>query len=149
MTSITKQHQDALADLQKQHDAAVRELNKQHSKRQDALNDLHGLLVPGSTIYAIARHTSQSGMSHWFDFYTIENNELLRLTYQICMACEYKDDARHGYALKTSGCGMDMAFQVVYNLGQAMWPDGTPEPHSNRNGEPDHVGGYALKLRHL
>ena len=147
--ALSEKQQAELDSLQAEHEAKLKALNKQHSKQLDALSDLHGLLQPGSTIWAIERHTSQSGMSHWFDFYTIKNDELLRLTYQICMACYYKDDARHGYALKTSGCGMDMAFQVVYNLGQAMWPDGTPEPHGSRNGEPDTCGGYALKLRHL
>ena len=38
---------------------------------------------------------------------------------------------------------MDMGFQAVYCLGLSLWPDGTPEPHSTRNGEPDTNGGYA------
>lgn len=40
---------------------------------------------------------------------------------------------------------MDMGFHVVYALGSALWPDGTPAPHGTRNGEPDTAGGYALK----
>ena len=51
--------------------------------------------------------------------------------------------------LRVSGCGMDMGFHVVYNLGYALWPDGTPEPHGTRNGAPDSDGGYALKHRWL
>ena len=51
--------------------------------------------------------------------------------------------------LVIGGCGMDMGFHVVYNLGRAMWPDGTPDPHGTRNGEPDRDGGYALKHRWL
>jgi hypothetical protein len=45
------------------------------------------------------------------------------------------------------GCGMDMCFHTVYLLGLAMWPQGTPEPHSRRNGTPDSNGGYALRYR--
>ena len=107
------------------------------------------LLKPGATVWSLNHHTSASGMTHCFDFYTIQDNQLLRLTHLICVVCEYRQDTRHGYALKTTGCGMDMAFQVIYNLGQAMWPDGTPEPHGMRNGEPDTVGGYAFHHRHL
>lgn len=47
--------------------------------------------------------------------------------------------------IRMGGCGMDMGFAAVYNLGAAMWPKGTPNPHGRRNGEPDSAGGYALK----
>lgn len=43
------------------------------------------------------------------------------------------------------GCGMDMGFSLVYDLGRTLWPNGTPKAHSTRNGEPDRDGGYALK----
>tara|TARA_B100000035_G_scaffold81028_1_gene67936 strand:+ start:372 stop:749 length:378 start_codon:yes stop_codon:yes gene_type:complete len=113
-----------------------------------ALADLHALLKPGSTIWSVHRHTSASGMTHCFDFYTIQANELIRLTHLICVACDYKHHPKHG-GLKTTGCGMDMAFNTIYNLGQTMWPEGTSKPHGTRNGEPDTVGGYAFHHRHL
>jgi hypothetical protein len=47
--------------------------------------------------------------------------------------------------IKIGGCGMDMGFALVYNLGSTLWPKGTPKPHGTRNGEPDRAGGYALK----
>lgn len=53
------------------------------------------------------------------------------------------DSDRSGIA--ASGCGMDMGFNLVYNLGATLWPKGTPKPHGKRNGEPDRSGGYALK----
>ena len=119
-----------------------------NQQQQAALDDLHCLLKPGSKIWSLHRHSSASGMTHWFDFYTIKHDELIRLTYLICVACGYTHDPKHG-ALKTTGGGMDMAFHTIYNLGQTMWPDGTPEPHGTRNGEPDTVGGYAFHHRHL
>lgn len=51
--------------------------------------------------------------------------------------------------LKVGGCGMDMGFSVVYGLGMALWPNGTPKPHGVRNGEPDSDGGYAIGHRWL
>lgn len=134
-TTTTNQHQMITATQNKQELAA--------------LADLHTLLEPNSVIWSAHRHSSASGMTHHFDFYTIRNNEPIRLTHLICVACDYRAEPRHDYALKTTGCGMDMAFQVVYNLGQTMWPEGTPEPHGTRNGEPDTVGGYAFHHRHL
>lgn len=119
-----------------------------NQQQQAALVDLGRLLQPGSTIWSIHRHTSASGETHWFDFYTIRDNQLLRLTHLICVACEYTHCPRRG-ALKTTGGGMDMAFHTIYNLGQTMWPDGTPEPHGTRNGTPDTVGGYAFEHRSI
>lgn len=57
------------------------------------------------------------------------------------------DRKREG--IKIGGCGMDMGFALVYNLGATLWPNGTPKPHGTRNGEPDNAGGYALKHRWL
>uniref|UniRef100_A0AB74UFV0 Uncharacterized protein n=1 Tax=Caulobacter phage BL57 TaxID=3348355 RepID=A0AB74UFV0_9VIRU len=51
--------------------------------------------------------------------------------------------------IKVGGCGMDMGFHLVYSLGRTLWPNGTPKPHSTRNGEPDRDGGYALKKEWL
>ena len=51
--------------------------------------------------------------------------------------------------LKIPGGGMDMGFSVVYGLGHALWPNGTPKPHGTRNGEPDSEGGYAIGHRWL
>jgi hypothetical protein len=48
------------------------------------------------------------------------------------------------YGIKIGGCGQDMGFSLVYNLGATLWPKGTRKPHSTRNGEPDTAGGYAL-----
>lgn len=53
------------------------------------------------------------------------------------------DSDRQG--IKANGCGMDMGFALVYNLGRTLWPNGTGVPHGSRNGESATDGGYALK----
>ena len=121
---------------------------KRNPQQEAAIGELHMYLKPGSNVFSVWRHTSPSGMTYWFDFYTIIDNEPIRLTYLMCVACGFKYDI-YREALKTQGCGMDMAFDAVYNLGMAMWPQGTAEPHSTRNGEPDTCGGYALNHRSL
>lgn len=119
-----------------------------NEQQQKALAYLREYLQPGSTVWSVWRGTSASGMTRWFDFYAIQDNEPLRLTYLMCTAMDYSYDNRRE-ALKTGGCGMDMAWQAVYQLGCHLWPDGTPEPHGTRNGEPDSEGGYALNHRSL
>lgn len=117
-------------------------------QQEAAIADLKRWLSPGSTVWTVRRNTSKSGLSHWFDLYAIQDNEPIRLTYLVCVACGYSYSTKWE-ALKTQGAGMDMGFQTVYSLGCTLWPTGTAEPHSTRNGEPDRHGGYALKHRWL
>jgi hypothetical protein len=67
-------------------------------------------------------------------------------------AIEFTVGSRTWYfcdGITIGGCGMDMGFELVYQLGYALWPNGTPAPHGTRNGEPDTNGGYALRQRWL
>ena len=121
---------------------------KRNPQQEAAIGELHSYLKPGSNVFSVWRHTSASGMTHCFDFYAIIDNEPIRLTYLMCVACGFRYDTKRN-ALKTQGCGMDMAFDAVYSLGMAMWPQGTAKPHSTRNGEPDTCGGYALNHRSM
>jgi hypothetical protein len=116
--------------------------------KQSALVRLHKILKPGDTVYSILRHVSSSGMSRCIDFFVFRDNEPVCLSGLIKDLGTYKRHAtRQG--LIVGGCGMDMGFHVVYQLGSRMWPDGTPAPHGTRNGEPDSDGGYALNHRWL
>ena len=58
-------------------------------------------------------------------------------------------NGRNMVGLVVGGCGMDMGLHVIYTLGAALWPKGTPEPHGTRNGVLDSDGGYALKSEWL
>ena len=64
--------------------------------------------------------------------------------------------------LIVGGCGMDMGFEIVYNLGRTLWPDGAPcvgekcQSNDHHNGDWDYTagklhrdGGYALKHQWL
>lgn len=124
--------------------AAVAEQDKQQ---------LLKLLKPGDTICCVLRHVSSSGMSRRIDFYVTKNNELVYLSGYIGSLLGYRRGAKDG--LVVSGCGMDMGFEVVYNLGRALWPGGfvcigdncRSNDHSNgdRNRKPHQHSDYALK----
>lgn len=112
--------------------------------KADAIKALQDALKPGDIVYCILRNVSRSGMSRQIDFLiNTDDCKPWNISHWIADALEYPQ--ADGGALKVSGCGMDMGFQVVYNLGRALWPNGTPKPHGRRNGEPDSDGGYALK----
>jgi len=109
----------------------------------EAIATLHKFLKPNDRIGCILRHVSSSGMSRRISFVVATADGIRNLDHWIEGALGYRQSDKGG--LVVSGCGMDMGFSVVYNLGATMWPNGTPEPHGHRNGEPDNAGGYALK----
>lgn len=98
---------------------------------------------PGSKIFVKCSHVARSGMSRHLGLYVAHEGDLVRLTGYAADLLDYRL-AKSG-DLVIGGCGMDMGFAVVYELGSALWPKGTDEPHGTRNGEPDSAGGYALK----
>ena len=112
--------------------------------QRESLEVLETLLKPGTTVYTTLRHVSASGMTRWLDVFVADGNTIRNITGHVCDAADFTYCTRR-HALKIGGCGMDMGFQVVYNLGCSLWPTGTSEPHGTRNGEPDTCGGYALR----
>lgn len=105
-------------------------------------------LKPGDTVHTILRHVSSSGMSRRISVIANLPDGPLDISGFVARLLDMRRNEKDG-ALVVGGCGMDMGFHVVYNLGHALWPQGTPEPHGKRNGQPDSDGGYALKHRWL
>jgi hypothetical protein len=112
--------------------------------RAQAKADLLEFITPGQTVYCILRHVAKSGMSRRISLFVIQNGELRDITRTAAIAMDRKLN-RDECSIVVGGCGMDMGFHLIYSLGYHLWPNGTPEPHGRRNGEPDSDGGYALK----
>lgn len=89
--------------------------------RTEAFNRLRSLLRPGDTIHGVIRHVSASGMSRRIDFYLLTNQDKIYLTTDIGRVLDYKVSDKGG--LVVGGCGMDMIFHVVHNLGYALYRD--------------------------
>lgn len=111
---------------------------------------LKKLLKPGTIVYAVLRHVSASGMTRWIDFYTFKGNERIYLSGYMSIVTDYSRDWRKHEGLKIEGCGMDMGFAVVYNLGRVLYPKGfkLAKNQYGRNGDKsgrDTNGGYALR----
>jgi hypothetical protein len=122
------------------------------TERDQQLEQLRKWLKPGDTVYTIVENVSRSGMSREIRVVLLKCQETgeaysLHPNHAVSTVLGLPRGKREG--VKIQGCGMDMGFEIVYQLGMAMWPHGTPEPHGERNGEPDSNGGYALKHRWL
>ncbi len=116
------------------------------TEKSEARARLLELLKPGDTVYIVLKHVARSGMMRVIAVKILWNGDICDITYHAAVAMgESIDNKRDG--VRVSGCGMDIGAALVYNLGAMLWPNGTPEPHGTRNGEPDSDGGYALKHR--
>jgi hypothetical protein len=111
---------------------------------------LHKLLKPGDTVYTVLRNVAKSGMSRTLSVFVLgywpgtRKVRILDVTRAVAKVAGFSI-VKNQFELRVHGCGMDAGFEVVYNLGHALWAKGTKKPHGTRNGEPDSAGGYALK----
>ncbi len=132
---------------------------KQQSEREEALAKLREWIKPGDIVHTILRHVSRSGMQREIGIVLLKDGTDLHPNYLVAKALGERIGKRDGVIV--GGCGMDMGFHIVYNLGRALWPDGFEcagkNCHSNdhtngdRNYKPHHHndGGYALRHRWL
>ena len=120
---------------------------------------LRDLIKPGDTVYTMIKHVSRSGMYRVIDLYIMKDNEPQRISGFAAKLLEGYDDNHEG--CKAGGCGMDMGFHLVHNLGYALFGDGfecTGErcpSNDHSNGDRDYSphmhksGGYSLHQRWL
>jgi hypothetical protein len=88
---------------------------------------------------------SSSGMSRVIDFYVMRDNKPWCISGMVGELCDLRRHKRYE-GLTVSGCGMDMIFAVVYDLGATLYPHGF-QPKGRATHESD--GGYAFKSASL
>ena len=121
--------------------------------KAEQLANLRKWIKPGDTIYTVLESRAASGMSRWIRVlipFVRDDGRIgfIHPNHAVSIVLGYRrDDRREGVQVR--GCGTDAGFEIVYNLGKALWPNGTPTPHGTRNGKPDSDGGYALKHQWL
>lgn len=119
------------------------------SDRDEALASLRAALPPGTIVYTILRHVSRSGALRVIDLFVIEKGEPRSIAWRAARAIgEGYDNKLNG--IRISGGGMDMGFELVYQLGRELYPQGFAVKGVGRNGDRsghDSDGGYALKHR--
>tara|TARA_R110002020_G_scaffold174057_1_gene365063 strand:+ start:65 stop:340 length:276 start_codon:yes stop_codon:yes gene_type:complete len=75
------------------------------------------------TIYSIISHVSKSGMTRHISFFKIIDNEPEYINHEINDLLDYKFSKNYN-GLVVGGCGMDMAFHVVYSYGKVKHDNG-------------------------
>lgn len=144
---------------------------KAATEKQEAIDQLRKWLKPGDTVYTILRHVSRSGMQRKVGVVLIQQtpteNIDLHPNWSVAKATGYRlNRGGANDALIVNGCGMDMGFDVVYNLSHVLYGAGyqcigedrrCPGSSHQYRGEhfrkygPEitHKDGYALRHRWL
>jgi len=113
--------------------------------------ELKEIIEKGNRIvYTTVKRVSRSGMFRVIDCFVIVDNKPLHINWHIDKIGLYKRD-KEQEGLRVSGCGMDMGFSVVYNLGSKLFPNGDGKTITGRNGDkkPETDGGYLLTQKWL
>jgi hypothetical protein len=97
------------------------------NEKTEALKNLKSWIKEGDKIYYIVRQVSTSGMYRHIGFYkfdTDEKGEIIKyhLSYNMAKALDYPFKQK-SCSVGVSGCGMDMGFSVICNLGYALFDD--------------------------
>ena len=130
------------------------------SDKQSSKEKLLELLKPGDTVYTILRHVSRSGMSRVIDLLIMFDGEPLSISGWASAVTDSRLD-RDRWGLKIGGAGMDMGFELVYNLSYQLFKEGFGcigegcPANDHSNGDRDYTPhmhsdpGYALKQHWL
>jgi len=129
------------------------------SQVEQALADLRDIIKPGDTIRTIIRHVSRSGMMRRISPILIRDGSDFHIDHPVSIILNGKRDVYSGDGVRMDGCGMDMAWALVYNLSYCLFPDGFEcvgqgcPSNDHSNGDCDYTphhhkdGGYALRNR--
>ncbi len=75
-----------------------------------------------ATIYTILRRVSSSGMTRHISLKIAQGGEIYDITYTAALALGEKLHEVNGFnTIKQNGCGMDMGFNLVYNLSSVLF----------------------------
>lgn len=73
-------------------------------------------------IYTVLRHVSASGMSRDISLKTVQDGELIDITFTAAEALGEKVKEKNGHrVIRVGGCGMDMGFHLVYSLSSVLY----------------------------
>ena len=91
--------------------------------KEEAIVALKEHMKAGDTIYTQLEHVSKSGMTRYIKVRQIKDNYPYNWTYVVAKALGSKVSDKHD-AIRREGCGMDMGFELIYNLSSVLYGNG-------------------------
>lgn len=105
---------------------------KTKAEREESIDQLREWFKPGDTIYTVCRSVSASGMSGTYSLVFFRDGSPRHPNYHAAAVTAHtltRDRTTGSDALRVSGCGFDRAYQIVYDLGRALYGDGYAFKH--------------------
>ena len=104
---------------------------KKPNKEEKAIlkKDLKKYVKKGSTVFTtLGKDPSSSGMYRHIKLLVINKKRILNLSYSVgqLTGWTYKDKTN---SIGVGGCGMDMGYHLVHNLGYHLYDDGYAIKH--------------------
>ena len=124
---------------------------EKEAEKKEAIAKLKKQLKPGDMVYTILRHVSRSGMSREISLVLKKKDCIFDISFYVAKALDNPINHDSG-GVKIGGCGMDMGFALVYDLGRVMYPKGFKTKPGYWRNEPlefETDGGYAFKQNWL
>lgn len=91
------------------------------AEKAEALETLRKLCPPGTKVYTTLRHVSRSGMLREISLHILKKGQIVHITWNAARVLGWPvNDGRAYWALRVSGCGMDMGFHTVNTLSYAL-----------------------------
>lgn len=87
--------------------------------QQQAVEDLRLWLPFGAEVYTLVKSVSKTGMSRQISLYVVQEGSIKEIDYFVARALNRRRDK----GIRINGCGMDMGYALVYELGRALFQD--------------------------
>ena len=109
-------------------------MTTKEKEKAEALERLREMVKPGDKVFTILHHVSKSGMFRRIGLRAVGTHsdgsrcllyldgyasKVLGINFRKRPGTDYREDG-----LPVSGCGMDMGFSLVYDLGYHLYGDG-------------------------
>lgn len=113
------------------------------TERDEQIEKLRKWFPKGSTVYTILRHVSRSGMQRQISVvalsydgtvYETDKSPVQKIidlhpNYSVSQILGYRLNSNWHDSLTVNGCGVDMGFEIAYNLARALYGDGYALSH--------------------
>ncbi len=107
-------------------------ITKNKEQLEEYKETLKRFFPKGSTVYTVLRHVSSSGMTRDIGIVGINNDPTMEgqlrtfhPNYMVACLLGLKHEANDWRdSVRIKGCGMNMAFEIVYRLASILYGDG-------------------------
>ena len=91
--------------------------------KEEAIEKLKEEIKEGDVLWTDLKHVSKSGMTRHIAVRHIKDNYPLNYTYIVAKALGSKVSDKYDGIMR-KGCGMDMGFELIYNLSLILYGNG-------------------------